>query len=267
MNNDGIVNGNHNRRKYSMTGTHVICDMYGIKNIAPLTDKDSIEKILNGAVRASGAHAIATITPDYFIKKKYGLTSAVFVKESIFDIHCYPEQKGAVLDIYTCGGRAKPVKGLKYIKKKLEPGIMNVLVIKRGNVKNLEIGQPPKKLGKKPFGYSLVIDAYDCHPKKVLNDMDLAYDFLESLPEVLGFKEISTPYLSRKKGGGLIGGIDLAGHNSVDINTSVSKQLLLLDVFSTKKFDFKTLRKELIKNYKPGDIDEQWLQRGVDYLP
>lgn len=223
--------------------------------------------MVKSSIRASGAHLVGIYTPDYFVKLGNGLTTLAAIKESSVDIHTYPEEMGCVLNIYTCGGRAQPIKGLKYIKNKLQPETINAMVVRRGNVKNLEIGLPSKQPGKKPFGYSLCIDAYDCKPQKVLDDMDAAYDFLEQLPEILGFKEISTPYLSRKKCGGLIGGIDLAGNSSIDINTRVSKPLLLLDVFSTKKFDLKKLRRKLVKVYKPGDIDEQWLQRGVDYLP
>ena len=256
--------------EHNAGGTLIACDMYEIENAWILSDKEAIEKLLVNAAVASGAHVVDVHTPKYFIGKG-GLTSFATVKESALTIHGYDKEKKAFLDFYTCGGVADPRKGIKYATNELKPKIVNVTQIKRGNVQNLEIGLISRKAVEKPFGYTLLIDAYKC-PVKKLDDMDITYDFLDILPKMFNHESPTIPYVSRTYGidrayVGLSGGVDLPDNGYAHIITAPAKRIVILDVLSTtKNFDIDAIKKELIRAYKPKDVDDpQLLLRGVDY--
>lgn len=45
-----------------------------------------------------------------------------------------------------------------------------------------------------PFGLHLMLDAYNCDPK-TLNDQNLVYKILDTLPEKVGMRKLMKPYV------------------------------------------------------------------------
>jgi S-adenosylmethionine/arginine decarboxylase-like enzyme len=59
---------------------------------------------------------------DWYVKKiwKNGLTGCFILSESHLTFHTYPEHKGCFFDLFTCGTRCQPEKGMNFIKKELK---------------------------------------------------------------------------------------------------------------------------------------------------
>ncbi|MDE1871489.1 MAG: adenosylmethionine decarboxylase [Candidatus Micrarchaeota archaeon] len=64
--------------------------------------------------------------------KKGGITVMALITESHVVLHTWNEYKYATLDIYTCGGKAKPHEAFKYIVKSLKPKRHHAFYADRG---------------------------------------------------------------------------------------------------------------------------------------
>ncbi len=86
----------------------------------------------------------------------------------------------------------------------------------------------------------LIIDGYSADPK-ILQDMDLLRDWLETYPAKIGMTRISPPYVIKYTGAipedwGLSGFVFIA-ESHISIHTFVERNYVNMDIFSCKEFD------------------------------
>lgn len=77
-------------------------------------------------------HSQATVLKSFFYQfKPSGVTGIIFIAESHFSIHTWPEDRYVAFDILTCG-RMYPQKAISYLRKFFKAKRVNVRVIPRG---------------------------------------------------------------------------------------------------------------------------------------
>jgi S-adenosylmethionine decarboxylase len=84
----------------SMTGHHVIADLYGV---APheLTKGAELLELFTSTLRATGFNVI-DVVGHQFIEKGAGFTGIVLLAESHAALHTYPEYQYVAVDIFSC---------------------------------------------------------------------------------------------------------------------------------------------------------------------
>ena len=119
------------------------------------------------------------------------------------------------------------------------------------------------------FGYQLLLDLYDCKTG-ASDDLTLCYEFLVAIVRRLKMEQQSPPFLFRSDGdkfpdkAGLSGWIPLI-ESGIQIHTLSPKNFISIDVYSCRKFDPDVVRPLVQEFFLPQRIDEQFLERGVDY--
>lgn len=120
-----------------------------------------------------------------------------------------------------------------------------------------------------PFGYQLLLDLYDCK-KGVADDLGLCYEFLEQIVKVLKVEPQSPPFIFRTDASrypdkaGLSGWIPLV-ESGIQIHTLTPKDFISIDIYSCRKFEIPPLKEFVRAYFSPGRMEEQFLERGLDY--
>lgn len=120
-----------------------------------------------------------------------------------------------------------------------------------------------------PFGYQLLLDLYDCKPG-ACDDLTLCYAFLEEIVRVLKVEPQSPPFIFRTDGkrfpdkAGLSGWIPLV-ESGIQLHTLTPKEFISIDVYSCRAFDAAAVKAFVRRVFSPKRIDEQFLERGLDY--
>jgi len=101
----------------------------------------------------------------------------------------------------------------------------------------------------KPFGYTVMVDAFDC-AVGACDDLDKHYRFLEELVDALGMTKMTTPIVvhgPRSNGielfpekAGCSGWIGLI-ESGIQIHSIEPTRFMTLDVYSCKEFSAKTV--------------------------
>ena len=114
------------KQKPKYTGVHLIVDFWGTKTIE---DTEKIKNILIEAARIS-----KNIPLEIKIHKfsPQGVTGFILLAESHISIHTWPELDYVAIDIFSCGQKGEPYKGLEYLKEEFQPERCIVKEIKRG---------------------------------------------------------------------------------------------------------------------------------------
>jgi S-adenosylmethionine/arginine decarboxylase-like enzyme len=123
----------------------------------------------------------------------------------------------------------------------------------------------------KPFGTHLICDCYKC-AQETLDDINLAYSFLEEAVHVLGVSKQSQPHVFRSPDAfidkaGLSGWCPLI-ESSLTIHTLIPKRFVAIDFFTCSIINRKLKNKlvELVERYfKPEKIDAHVWKRGLKY--
>ncbi len=119
------------------------------------------------------------------------------------------------------------------------------------------------------FGYQLLLDLYGCK-KGVCEDLNLCYQFLDDMVSALGMEKQAPPSIFRSDGvrfpdkAGLSGWAPLI-ESSIVIHTLTPKDFISVDVYCCKAFDPKKAKEMCQKFFAPKKIDEQYIERGMDY--
>lgn len=125
----------------------------------------------------------------------------------------------------------------------------------------------------KVFGYSYLLDMYDCAPG-VADDMELTYRFLETLVDKLGMTRMSQPFVIH---GPTKDGVELypdkAGvsawvpliESGVQIHSLEPTHFITLDCYSCKHFDKNVVLEYARECFKFKKHEEHWLERGKQY--
>ena len=121
----------------------------------------------------------------------------------------------------------------------------------------------------KAFGYQLLLDLYGCQPG-VCDDLTLCYQFLDESVEALGMAKQSPPSIFRSDEklfpdkAGLSGWVPLI-ESSIVIHTLSVTNFISVDVYCCRAFDVNVAKDICRKFFSPARIDEQYMERGMDY--
>ncbi len=111
-------------KKY--TGTHLIAEFWGGKII---NSSKEIKEILLTATKKSKNVPLGIKIHKFHPQ---GLTGFVLLAESHISIHTWPELDYVAIDIFSCGRKSQPYRGLEYLKKKFQPKKVRIKELKRG---------------------------------------------------------------------------------------------------------------------------------------
>jgi S-adenosylmethionine decarboxylase len=112
-----------------LLGIHLIADFWFSKEIKKPKE---LKKILIEAAKKTGNIPLKF---SYHKFNPHGLTGFLLLAESHIAFHSWPEFNYLAIDIFSCGKNTKPKKALNYLKKILKPKKVEVLIIKRGELK------------------------------------------------------------------------------------------------------------------------------------
>ena len=121
----------------------------------------------------------------------------------------------------------------------------------------------------KVFGYQLLLDLYDCK-EGVCDDLALCYQFLDDMVNDLGLEKQSPPSIFRSDErkfpdkAGLSGWAPLI-ESSIVIHTLTPKNFISIDIYCCRQFDLEKSKALCHKFFSPTRIDEQFIERGMDY--
>lgn len=107
-------------------GIHLIAEFWGGKIIE---SPKEIRKILITATKKSNNIPLGIKIHKF---QPQGLTGFVLLAESHIAIHTWPELNYVAIDIFSCGTKGKPYRGLEYLKKVFKPKKVRVKELKRG---------------------------------------------------------------------------------------------------------------------------------------
>ena len=119
------------------------------------------------------------------------------------------------------------------------------------------------------FGYQLLLDLYGCK-EGVCDDLTLNYKFLDEIVGELGMEKQAPPNIFRSDEvrfpdkAGLSGWVPLI-ESSVVIHTLTPKNFISVDVYCCRWFDTAKAKMFCQKFFGPTRIDEQYIERGLDY--
>lgn len=118
---------------------------------------------------------------------------------------------------------------------------------------------------KKQFGKHLTFDAYGVSKNK-LNKIEIVFNFLDSLPEKIGMRKLTTPYVvvakpDKKEEWG-ISGFVMIYESHISCHTWPEKNYVSLDVYSCKDFDEKNVLKFLKEFWQPQKFKVNIIKRG-----
>lgn len=109
-------------------GKHLLVEYFGC-NVAKISDRDELRRLVLEATRLSGA----TIVTDVFHQfNPYGLSGVVVIAESHVAIHTWPEHACASLDVFTCGEKMDPYLVKDHLEKALHARETLVSELERG---------------------------------------------------------------------------------------------------------------------------------------
>ncbi len=120
-----------------------------------------------------------------------------------------------------------------------------------------------------PFGFQLLLDLYNCKPG-ACDDLDLCYKFLDEIVGYLGMEKQAPPNIFRSDAvrfpdkAGLSGWAPLI-ESSIVIHTLTPKDFISVDIYCCKEFSIEKAKKFTRKFFAPERMDEQYIERGMDY--
>jgi len=104
----------------------------------------------------------------------------------------------------------------------------------------------------------------------VCDDLDLCYQFLDSVVDDLGMQKQAPPNIFRSDAvrfpdkAGLSGWVPLI-ESSIVIHTLSVKNFISVDIYCCRKFDIERAKKTCQKFFSPQCIEDQYVQRGLKY--
>jgi len=119
------------------------------------------------------------------------------------------------------------------------------------------------------FGHQLLLDLYGCK-EGVCDDLTLNYQFLDEIVGALGMEKQAPPNIFRSDEvrfpdkAGLSGWVPLI-ESSIVVHTLSPKNFISVDIYCCRFFDTTKAKQFCERFFKPQRIDEQYIERGIDY--
>lgn len=120
----------------------------------------------------------------------------------------------------------------------------------------------------KSFGPHLTLDLKGS-PKEVLENYELHFNYLKTLPEMIDMTPITQPYVfpysglvPEDKG---ITGIVIIAESHLSIHSFQEKEYTFIDIFSCKDFDVKKAVEYTVNIFKPESFEMNVVERGIDF--
>jgi S-adenosylmethionine decarboxylase len=119
------------------------------------------------------------------------------------------------------------------------------------------------------FGFHLTLDLYGC-PLQPLNHMPTVYDSLDKLPKKIGMTALIPPYVihadanDAKDPGGYTGFL-IIQESHISVHSFAKRGFVSIDVYSCKTFDVEKTKKHFVEIFQPTEVEEHFLNRGVNY--
>ena len=114
------------KQKPKYAGVHLIVDFWGTKTIE---DTEKIKNILFETAKRSKNVPLGIKIHKF---SPQGITGFILLAESHISIHTWPERNYVAIDIFSCGQKGEPHKGLAYLQEEFQPERCIVKEIKRG---------------------------------------------------------------------------------------------------------------------------------------
>jgi S-adenosylmethionine decarboxylase len=119
-----------------------------------------------------------------------------------------------------------------------------------------------------PYGPHLTIDAYGCE-KERLASLDVVFDFLDRMPDVIGMQKITKPYvfkhLAEPDPEWGITGVVIIATSHCSIHTYPQRGVAFVDVFSCKAFDTGKAQEFFQEVFKAKRMDASEVKRGIHF--
>ncbi len=97
--------------------------------VATLREVETVGKIMEGAVAASGATQVESRFHQF---NPYGVSGVIIIMESHFTIHTWPEYAYAAVDIFTCGDLIDTEKAVQFLQEAFGTHKVSTQLVKRG---------------------------------------------------------------------------------------------------------------------------------------
>lgn len=114
----------------SQLGTQTLVDLYGC-DPGCLDDPVAIRDAMLEAARRAGA---TVVTHGFHRFTPCGVSGVVFLAESHFAIHTWPEHGFAALDLFTCGQKMATDQCFPFLIEKLGSTRQKTTVVARGEI-------------------------------------------------------------------------------------------------------------------------------------
>ena len=118
------------------------------------------------------------------------------------------------------------------------------------------------------FGPHLMFHGFRCSGSR-LDDLDLLYETLESLPDRIHMTKIMPPYVFRKvtSSGRALGcsGFVLIAQSHISIHTFPRRGIVTADIFSCESFDVEDALGSLKEAFLPERVEWHLLDRGREF--
>jgi len=117
----------------------------------------------------------------------------------------------------------------------------------------------------KRFGKHLTVDGYGAN-KSLLGNMQRIYEFLDHLPEVIGMRKISPPWVinytcEKLEDAGLSGFVIIA-ESHISIHTFPEKNFASIDVFSCRDFPVEIAKSYIQEMFGFDSLETTVIDRG-----
>ncbi len=92
----------------------------------------SVEKVERIMVKAAEKAKVQVWSISFHRFRPHGVSGVVVISESHLSVHTWPEFQYVALDIYTCGGKARPDEAVEYAIQEFGAKSVHVTEITRG---------------------------------------------------------------------------------------------------------------------------------------
>lgn len=116
-------------------GFHTLIDFYEC-NLSILNDVTRIREIMLSALKMAN---IAYLEDNFHEFSPQGLTGVIFLRESHFSVHTWPEYRFAALDLFTCGENIDLSSAYTYLKNEFGAQRMSVFRVERGVLSEINL--------------------------------------------------------------------------------------------------------------------------------